>query len=192
MPRPLGPKGLGPWAWAHGPGPRARAQGPVWWQSHRACGRRAPGAGRRAVAPPQTPLVSPHPPKIAIPLLGGKICPRRSWGGLLGPKGSQGPSGFTCHLPQQGDSNLGWVDGHRWGLSWRDRPPATAAARAQALCDCNTGRLCDCHSRPKGVLAGPGTPRDPKTNLFATKWVAVAPFGTCGLGSYAEFRRGSH
>ena len=27
--------------------------------------------GRRAVAPTQTPLVSTHPPKIAIPLLGG-------------------------------------------------------------------------------------------------------------------------
>ena len=32
---------------------------------------RAAGAGRRAVAPTQTPLVSTHPPKIAIPLLGG-------------------------------------------------------------------------------------------------------------------------
>ena len=40
------------------------------WKSHRACGRRAPGGGgRRAVAPTQTPLVSTHPPKIAIPLL---------------------------------------------------------------------------------------------------------------------------
>ena len=27
--------------------------------------------GRRAVAPTRTPLVSTHPPKIAIPLLGG-------------------------------------------------------------------------------------------------------------------------
>ena len=26
--------------------------------------------------------------------------------------------------PQQGDSNLGWVGGHQWGRSWRDRPPA--------------------------------------------------------------------
>ena len=24
---------------------------------------------------------------------------------------------------QQRDSNLGWVRGHQWGLSWRDRPP---------------------------------------------------------------------
>ena len=39
------------------------------WQSHRACGR-ARGR-RRAVAPTLTPLVSTHPPKIAIPLLGG-------------------------------------------------------------------------------------------------------------------------
>ena len=30
--------------------------------------------------------------------------------------------------------------------------------------------------RPKGVLAGPGTPRDPKSHLFVTKWVAVAPW----------------
>ena len=28
-----------------------------------------------------------------------------------------------CNPPQQGDSNLGWVGGHQWGLSWRDRPP---------------------------------------------------------------------
>ena len=35
-----------------------------------ACGCRAAGGGR-AVAPTQTPLVSTHPPKIAIPLLGG-------------------------------------------------------------------------------------------------------------------------
>merc|ERR1711995_102279 len=33
------------------------------------CGRAA--GGRRAVAPTPTPLVSTHPPKIAIPLLGG-------------------------------------------------------------------------------------------------------------------------
>ena len=29
---------------------------------------------------------------------------------------------------------------------------------------------------PKGVLAGPGTPRDPKSHLFVTKWVAIRPF----------------
>ena len=34
-------------------------------------GLRAAAGGGRAVAPTQTPLVSPHPPKIAIPLLGG-------------------------------------------------------------------------------------------------------------------------
>ena len=27
--------------------------------------------------------------------------------------------------------------------------------------------------RPKGVLARPGTPRDSKSHLFATKWVAI-------------------
>ena len=31
--------------------------------------------------------------------------------------------------PQQGDSNLGWVGGHKWGLSWRDRPPARPPAQ---------------------------------------------------------------
>ena len=41
---------------------------------------------------------------------------------------------------------------------------------------------------PKGVLAGPGTPRDPKSHLFVTKWVAVAPFGTWGPRPGAEFR----
>ena len=45
--------------------------------------------------------------------------------------------------------------------------------------------------RPKGVLAGPGTPRDPKSHLFVTKWVAVAPFGTLKPGSGSEFRPGS-
>ena len=39
-----------------------------------------------------------------------------------------------------------------------------------------------------GVLAGPGTPRHPKSRLFVTKWVAVAPFGTWGRGPGAEFR----
>ena len=43
------------------------------------CGNHTdPAGGRcggRAVAPTQTPLVSPHPPKIAIPLLGGGPCP---------------------------------------------------------------------------------------------------------------------
>ena len=41
------------------------------------------------------------------------------------------------------------------------------------------------------MRARPGTPRDPKSHLFVTKWVAVAPFGTWRPGSYAEFRRGS-
>ena len=41
---------------------------------------------------------------------------------------------------------------------------------------------------PKGVLAGPGTPRDPKSHLFVTKWVAVAPSGTWGPRPGAEFR----
>ena len=45
------------------------------------------------------------------------------------PRGSKGtPCGYfpqsSCLPPQQGDSNLGWVGGHQWGLSWRDRPPA--------------------------------------------------------------------
>ena len=70
------------------------------------CGRR-----RRAVAPTQTPLVSTHTPKIAIPLLGGNI------------------------------------------LASQDVWPPTMLARA-------------------------GAPRDPKSHLFAAKWVAMAPFGT--------------
>ena len=41
---------------------------------------------------------------------------------------------------------------------------------------------------PKGMLAGPGTPRNPKSYLFVTKWVAVAPFGTWGPRPGAEFR----
>ena len=68
------------------PGPVSKCQmvgwRPIWWQkgviwgplgfraqpAHPAGGRRA---GGRAVAPTRTPLVSTHPPKIAIPLLGG-------------------------------------------------------------------------------------------------------------------------
>ena len=34
--------------------------------------------------------------------------------------------------PQQGDRNLGWVSGHQWGRSWRDRPPP--ARRPPAGC----------------------------------------------------------
>ena len=45
--------------------------------------------------------------------------------------------------------------------------------------------------RDSGVLAGPGTPGDPKSQLFATKWVAIPPFGTLKPGSYAEFWPGS-
>ena len=30
----------------------------------------------------------------------------------------------------------------------------------------------------QGVLAGPGTPRDPKSHLFVTNWVAIRPFFT--------------
>ena len=44
---------------------------------------------------------------------------------------------------------------------------------------------------PKGVLAGPGIPRDPKSHLFVTKWVAMTPFGTWGPGTHTEFRRES-
>ena len=53
------------------------------------CGRAA--GGGRAVAPTLTPLVSTHPPKIAIPVLGGSSAPwalglrnRGPKGGLLG------------------------------------------------------------------------------------------------------------
>ena len=44
---------------------------------------------------------------------------------------------------------------------------------------------------PKGVLAGPGTPRDPKSHLFVTNWVAIQPFCTSEAGFDAEFRCGS-
>ena len=43
----------------------------------------------------------------------------------------------------------------------------------------------------KGVLAGPGTPRDQKSHLFVTNWVAIQPFFKPKAGLYAEFRRGS-
>ena len=44
---------------------------------------------------------------------------------------------------------------------------------------------------PKGVRAQPGTPRDPKSHLFVTNWVAIQPFCTSEAGFDAEFRRGS-
>ena len=45
--------------------------------------------------------------------------------------------------------------------------------------------------KPKGVRAGAGTPTDPKSHLFVTKWVAIPPFSTSGPASCTEFRRGS-
>ena len=44
---------------------------------------------------------------------------------------------------------------------------------------------------PPNMLARPGTPRDPKSHLFATNWVAIQPFSTSEAGFDAEFRRGS-
>ena len=38
------------------------------------------------------------------------------------------PEGL-CSPPQQRDSNLGWVGGHQWGQSWRDRTTARLPAR---------------------------------------------------------------
>ena len=48
---------------------------------------------------------------------------------------------------------------------------------------------CDRPPAHLGVLSGPGTPKDPKSHHFATKWVAIPPFGTWKLGSDAEFRQ---
>ena len=45
--------------------------------------------------------------------------------------------------------------------------------------------------RAKGVLAGPGTPRDPKSDVFVTKWVAIQPFGTFYARLDAEFQPGA-
>ena len=44
---------------------------------------------------------------------------------------------------------------------------------------------------PKGVLAGPRTPRDPKSHLFVTNWDAIQPFCMILRPGCAEFRRGS-
>ena len=49
-------------------------------QSLAPAGRRQAGGWRRAVAPTPTPLVSTHPPKIAIPLLRGKRPRGHQWG----------------------------------------------------------------------------------------------------------------
>ena len=45
--------------------------------------------------------------------------------------------------------------------------------------------------RPKGVRARPGTPRDPKSHLFVTKWVAIRPFCVFLRPVCAEFRSGA-
>ena len=45
--------------------------------------------------------------------------------------------------------------------------------------------------RAKGVLAGPGTPRHPNSDIFVTKWVAIQPFWTSLAGFDAEFRPGA-
>ena len=44
---------------------------------------------------------------------------------------------------------------------------------------------------PKGVLAGPGTPRDPPSNLFGPNRVAIWSFLAFPAPSCTEFRRGS-
>ena len=44
--------------------------------------------------------------------------------------------------------------------------------------------------RPKGVLAGPGTPRDPKSHLFGINWVAIQPFWAFYARLDAEFPAG--
>ena len=41
------------------------------------------------------------------------------------------------------------------------------------------------------MLAGPGTPRDPKSDVFVTKWVAIQPFGTFYARLDAEFQPGA-
>ena len=72
--------------------------------------------------------------------------------------------------PSRGIAILGgWVDTSGVRVGATARPPA----------------------RPQGVLAGPGTPRDPKSHLFVTKWVAIQPFWTFLARKCAEFRPGS-
>ena len=78
------------------------------------------------------PCATPCPWKASPILLGGE---RRWYAAWRLP-------------PQQGDSNLGWVGGHQWGLSWRDRPPAPAARR---LCVISTQGHC---VSPKSRISG--------------------------------------
>ena len=71
------------------------------------CGNHTEPAGgrwRRAVAPTQTPLVSPHPPKIAIPLLGGTsvTCPHGH-----PPAGGMGGNGGN--MARNGGEMAPWV-----------------------------------------------------------------------------------
>ncbi len=44
---------------------------------------------------------------------------------------------------------------------------------------------------PAGCAGRARNPKGPQVTPFATKWVAVPPFGTLGPGSCAEFRPGS-
>ena len=45
--------------------------------------------------------------------------------------------------------------------------------------------------RAKGVLAGPRNPRDPKSDLYVTKWVAIQQFGTSYTRLDTEFQPGA-
>ena len=53
------------------------------------------------------------------------------------------------------------------------------------------GSSLDPEPGPKGVLAGPGTPRDQNSHLFVTNRVAIRPFLAFLVRNSAEFRRGS-
>ena len=126
-----------------------------WARPAHPAGRRAAG-GWRAVAPTLTPLVSTHPPKIAIPLLGGMIVgplgegERRGGRAPLGPHQEplgphSPPNPILLPIPYSplAGGQQSWVGGWTPVGSELARPTARPPP-----------------ARP-GVLAGPGTPRDP-------------------------------
>ena len=80
-------------------------------------------------------------------------------------------------------SNLSATHSHGFGAPGAHRGPRGARPWAAQGAQGPRG--------DSGVLAGPGTPRDPKSHLFATKWVAIPPFGTLKTGSGTEFWPGS-
>ena len=103
----------------------------------------------------------------------------------LGSLGVPGPASTPCGRRAK-------IARMPWPRPWALVPPSRGIAILGGWVDTSGVRVgATARRRPQGVLAGPGTPRDPKSHLFATKWVAIPQSGTWDPGPDAEFRPGS-